>query len=552
MSPSSRFTLLSPSQAGPLLAQVLQSTGECTLFVSEERAFKGEWLSLGCVSLVASDLGEASPVEPLQHGAFEWRLPELTTAITDTTSLLGLNGDDARVRNAMDEVASIATRVGLVHPRFDPAALEQMPFRHSTTVVVDTSGVGTTPSGPICGPAHLVRLLTADQGLARMAMTEGVPPLYFGATRATDVFGQRLAGQTFHPFDGNLRSTPLTTLVWELATSFGSARLQSGPNQFQVSAIGEHLPWAPYHAEQDLLWCLGQGSPPVAAKEKVSSSSSKVVATTDAERVRVPVSTPPARQGMSFLRLNVDRLFRVVCALDDVVDMPVAQAERLLGSSSNEYRRFLHSGGFINPTRRMWTATRLTQSLSAALRNERINEVKEALLEVPSFAAFADRLRDLAPGEPLAAEALGRGATTYRTLGEVTLICAAISGKGIYPTPNAPEPDEFSCIALNCFSALDREGGGLVATGEWLEALIQHEGIHPEVARRQLDAASEAGLLRRSTEGSTTQLRFGDRVLHVLRTESGLPTVERVFLYRGDYLIPGKASVSLRIEDPRS
>ena len=118
--------------------------------------------------------------------------------------------------------------------------------------------------------------------------------------------------------------------------------------------------------------------------------------------------------------------------------------------------------------------------------------------------------------------------------------------------PNVPSPEEFSRIARERFTSLDREGSGLVATGEWLEALIREDGIHPEVARRQLDAASEAGLLRRSTEGSTTQLRFRDRVVHVLRTQSGEPVIEQVFLYRGDYLIPGKASVSLRIEGPTS
>ena len=111
-------------------------------------------------------------------------------------------------------------------------------------------------------------------------------------------------------------------------------------------------------------------------------------------------------------------------------------------------------------------------------------------------------------------------------------------------------PAAAPCIASRRFSSLDREGHGLVATGEWLESLIRDEGIHPEVARRLLDEASEAGLLRRSTEGSTPQLRFEDRIVHALRTDSGQPVVERIYLYRGDHLIPGKASVSLRIEDP--
>ena len=54
------------------------------------------------------------------------------------------------------------------------------------------------------------------------------------------------------------------------------------------------------------------------------------------------------------------------------------------------------------------------------------------------------------------------------------------------------------------------------------------------------------------TEGSTTQIRNDDHVLHVLKVSSGMPRVEKVHLYRGDFLIPGKASVSLRIRDAQS
>ena len=686
MNDPGKFSLLSPVQADPLAARVLETDGACELWVSEDRAFSDEWLSLGEVSLVASDLSDASPVKLVQQGAFEWQLPDLATAASDTSSLLGLDkvanadksrSEDARGRDqerllrATDEVASIATRIGFVHPRFDPAALEQMPFRRSTTVVVDTSGILqgaldfvarflhpaarvkipaiaqmeianqadrflrirrlrsvkphlrlrellehlTSQGGqrallrvelhadtevertyllgdplrsafdtdsdrdlrelninsPIrsyadrlileaarhhqaqSGPAHVVRLLTGDQGMARMAMAEGVRPLYFSATNATEVFGQRLSGQTLDPFSGHLRGVPLTTLVWELATAFGSARIRSHHNELQVSAIGERLSWAPYHAEQDLLWCLQSQPSRTTAKPKTTTASPDRRAGTDTKPARAPARQDPSRRrGPSFLRFNVDRLFRLVCALDDRVEMSVAQVEEVLGSRADEYGRFLLSGGLVQLAPGIWTAGERTPFLSAALRNERVDEVREAFLEVPSFAAFADRLRGLAPGEPLVPKDLGRGSMTYRVLGELTLICATVTSSRIYPTPNVPSPEEFSRIAWERYSSLDREGSGLVATGEWLEALIEADGIHPEVAWRQLDAASEAGLLRRSTEGSTTQLRFRDRVLHVLRTKSGLPVVEQVFLYRGDYLIPGKASVSLRIEDPTS
>ena len=666
--------LLSPSHAEPEIANVFRTGGKCALSVSEERAFQDKWLPLGDITLVATEPEGAALSKLVRQGAFEWQLPSVDESVAEASELLGVTDSDNRRRvcAVMDEVASIATRVGLIHPRFDPTAIEQMPFRRSTTVVVDTSGVlqgaldfvarflhpaarvkipaiaqmeianladrflrirrarnrkrsvreliehltsqggqrallrlelhadtevertyllgdplrsafekdsdrdlkALDISSPIrsyadrlileaarhhqaqSGAAHVVRLLTGDQGLARMALAEGVRPLYFTATNAADVFGQRLAGQTFDPFSGYIRRTPLTTLLWELATGFGSACLKGDDGCiFQVSALGEHFSWAPYHAEQDLLWCTQQTPTP----SRQSTRRGGLARETTPERVsssknRGSVSSPiaSARRSTSFLRFDVERMFRLVCALDDHQEMADAQVEETIQAKSTEYRRFLQSGDLAHLADGVWKASDRVRYLSAALRNERVEEVREVLLEVPSFAVFAKRLEALATGSALDTSGSRRGLMTYRILGEVTLLCAAASDRVIYPTPNVPEIGAFSKIASSRFSFLDREGHGLVLTGEWLESLIRDEGIHPEVARRLLDEASETGLLRRSTEGSTTQLRFGDRIVHVLRTDSGLPIVEPVYLYRGDYLIPGKASASLRIEDPIS
>ena len=151
-------------------------------------------------------------------------------------------------------------------------------------------------------------------------------------------------------------------------------------------------------------------------------------------------------------------------------------------------------------------------------------------------------------GRPIDMSDLKRSVATYCMMGEIALICASV-GKNVYATLERPAPDLFAQIALRRFRDLDR-GDGVVVTGRWLESLIEHEGVHPEIARRGLEQASEMGLLRRSTEGSTTQTAFDDRVVHVLRTDAeGMPLALPVHLYRGDYLIPGKASVSVRIEE---
>ena len=195
-------------------------------------------------------------------------------------------------------------------------------------------------------------------------------------------------------------------------------------------------------------------------------------------------------------------MLRLICALDDDQTMSDAQVAALLAAGSrrttDEYRRFLESGELISGTR-----------------------------EIGGVLDLSD---------------VGRGKSTYRILGEITLLCA-----GLYPTPARPDAAAFASTAIHRFLELDR-GEGLVLTGAWLESLIQNDGIHPEVARRRLDEASERGLLRRITEGSTTQVRFRDRVVHVLRLHAGQPIAMPVHLYQGDYLIPGKGSVSLRIE----
>ena len=210
------------------------------------------------------------------------------------------------------------------------------------------------------------------------------------------------------------------------------------------------------------------------------------------------------------------------------------------------------SADLIAATRETWAARTGLRKLSIALRNSEPDDVRDILEAAPSFSAFATHVRRLDIGSSLDSPdrdpSYGtRGATTYRTLGEITHLCAPAFGEGTFATPTVPDTEAFAEIALKRFSELDR-GDGLVAVGAWLETMIRGDGIHPEVARRKLERANAEGLLRMSTEGSTPELRYGNRVVHVLRAPAGEPVVERVRLYRGDYLIPGKASVSLRIE----
>ena len=696
--------LMSPEDAAPKVAEVFADGGRCSLAAREDRAFPNPngWLPLGDVSLASAHSSERPPpIEDqavlVRNGAFEWRLPEAEESKEKLSECLGLEKENDNVDRALADIASIGVRTGLLHPIFDPASLEEMPFRRSTTVVTDTSGVlqgalgfvvqhlprarvkvpaivqmeivnsaerffgirrsrdtdGRRVRGLIehlksqggqrtlvrleiradteiertwllgdplrdafkperdrelrdldlsvpfkpyvdrlileaarrhqaeSGPGHRVQLLTADQGLARMALAEGMSPLHFRPVDAEDFFGRRLTGQTFDPFTGQIQRTPLLAVLWEIATAFGSARLE-GKNgrSFIVSALGEGPPWSPYHSVDDLLWCrsepadsgvkpsnrsssrLGDSlSRPAGAdapegpqedespadrsdRRRSSQDTASKVSGEEGRRARTP----------AFQRFDIGRLLKLICVLDDEQEMGQRRVMELLGTrhprGGDEYRRFLSSAHLVSVADGVWRAEPATGPISAALRNERIGELRDALMAAPSFSAFAARIERSGVGRVLDLSDLGRGAVTYRTLGEITLLCAPVHGEGVFPTPAVPDAATFGRAALERFLALDR-GDGLIPVGAWLESLIREDGIHPEHARRLLDEASAKGVLRRSTEGSTTQTRFDDHVVHVLRTDSGFPAVIPVHLYRGDYLIPGKASVSLRIEGPK-
>ena len=683
--------LMSPGEAAPKIAEAFEDGAPCSIAAREDRAFKDGWLPLGVISLQLESKPESRfrssdlPVEPaalVGNGAFEWRLPDAQDVRSALSGLLGIkeekdkgkkDRDSGNLSRALDEIASIGVRTGLLHPVFDPSSLEEMPYRRSTTVVSDTSGalqgaldfvVRHLPIARIkipaivqmefsnlthrffslrrkhkdgrriheliehlksqggqrtllrlelqadteiertyllgdplrsafqperdselsgldisvsvpeyvdrlileaarhhqaqSGPNHAVRLLTGDQGLARMALAEGVTPLYFRSVGADDFFGRRLTGQTFDPFTGHIRRTSLALVLWELATAFGSARLEGGNgSSFTVSALGEGMPWSPYHSVDDLLWCeqaragtSGESSNPV--RERTGTRRSGGAEMSQAETADTSGDVRRAVRKVSFQVFDVGRLLRLICALDDDQEMSELRVMELLGAQSprggGEYRRFLSSAGLVSVTNGAWKAEPPIQPLSAALRNERVEELRDALLEAPSFSSFATHIRQSKVGHSLDLPGIvARGANNYRILGEITLMCALVRTEGLYPTPAAPDAATFAHIALDRFSELDR-GDGLVATGAWLELLIRKDGIHPEVARRRLDEASTKDLLHRSTEGSTTQVRFDDHVVHVLRTNAGLPVVTPIHLYRGDYLIPGKGSTSLRIE----
>lgn len=410
---------------------------------------------------------------------------------------------------------------------------------------------------------HSVLLLTADQGLARMSLAEGIHPLYFRPVGTDAFLGQCFTGATLGPFSGTLRTVSVAEVLWELATVFGQAKLRSsdGARSLTVHAIGEELPWVPYHTRDDLLWTeiAGEAVPErqtprggTAGRAPGGSSEER------RERTRSRESSPRrptvGRQGsrvrMPLYKMSLARLFALVDTLESMQELPVSAVREALGIRSpralKDYQRFLESGSAVSTSEDRWVASEGLAELAIALRTADPDEVRRSLRRFPSFSGLEKLLCQHSIGVPVALEAFGRARSTFVALAEVTGLGATVFGSGFFATPSLPVEEDFARMAVSSYERLEK-GTGWVSTGRWLEELIMAEGIHPTVSRVRLQLASERGLLSRATEGSTTQTDFDRHSLRVLDVRDGRPFVRTEHLYRGDFLIPGKASSSLRI-----
>jgi hypothetical protein len=317
-----------------------------------------------------------------------------------------------------------------------------------------------------------------------------------------------------------------------------------GAKSLEVAAFGKEFSWSPFHSRADLLWVDGigvtlGGEPqiaPIAESKGLQAVPDGPAADKAASRESSVTAAGAASAPMTgWYTFKVQVLFDLIERLDDQQELTDREVLALVGTKAKtgaeEYRRFLRSGELIPA--KAWTATPELQKLAIALRQGDISAARAVLKAVPSVSRFLESLEKTG-SRKWDSSTINRGAQTYMTLGEVLLAGASISKEGYYPTQNRPSAREFSGIALERFKSLDT-GEGLISTGKWLESLIVESGIHPEVSRNLLKEASAAGLLQRSTEGSTTDTGHDDHKISVLRLKDGRPVVESVHLYRGDY-----------------
>lgn len=407
-------------------------------------------------------------------------------------------------------------------------------------------------------PGHRLQLLTCDQGFARMALAEGVAPLYFRAVNGRAFFGQTLTGTRFHPFRATLHQVALQDVLWELATAFGAVRIASpdGARWVEIAAFGEELAWSPVHSHNDLLWIRDAGLPPVPVAAPPATPTKPTPPPPSAPKAKVakaaPAKSPKSAKVAqpAFYRFNIERMLNLIAKIAEEGSLSDSRAQGISEAKDergfSEFRRFLLSGELAMQEGETWQLTEQGAALASAIREVDPERIADGLANVPSVRLLFDRIAAAEIARPIDLELPSRAETTYRTLAEVCLLAAPIPGEGYYATTAKPPLREFADLALERFRELE-SGDGLVSVGAWLEALVKRDGIHPERSRRNLDEAQASGMINRSTEGSTTDTRHDQHAVHVLRRGTGAVRVDLIHLYRGDFLIANKSSSSLRL-----
>lgn len=413
-------------------------------------------------------------------------------------------------------------------------------------------------------PDHPVMLLTSDQGLARMTLGEGLMPLFFDKNYSRQIFGTVLTGTCFYPFisssksDARLYHIPLPELLWELAVTYGAARIANKNNSatFEVCAMGEKLSWSPFHAKDDLLWVKWNGfdisKGGVKGKKEAREMAGGIR--------KVTISIEPAKDKIEgkltrilkgSYEFSVSSMILLIQAFIEKKQLTDEEGIRTIGVKSpdkyEKYRNFLRSGSFITPKANAFAKTEHLQTLWDALLRRDYNQIELSLTAVPSFNAFREEIRSKKTIKAKSVSSVSKTAfPTYCALAEVVCIGLQIPEEGFYSTSSSPTLEEFSEMAVNCYEKISK-GEEYVLTGQWLEVMAKDHSVHPVMSRDRLNQAFLAGYLQRYVEGSTPETRFERHSMNYLNVKNGTPMIENVNLYYGNFILPDRASVRIRI-----
>lgn len=424
---------------------------------------------------------------------------------------------------------------------------------------------------------HAIGILTSDQGLARMALSEGMQSFYFEARKTAIPLGRTLTGTLYHPFEPRLYSVPLTSVLWELATCFGNSRLRAtdGDDMFQATAMDEGLIWFPYQSKEDLLWCSWQYNvtKPPEHVVNVSTAEHEILEPAPvlhesayvAEAASGPADGTVSRQAVTTSGQAVEAerivgyvvspaaLFRLVGEIAIKGTINKTEALNALqvntDSSYTGYRSFLVSGQLVEENGSDLTKLPSLDVLWRSITHLDYPKMQECLSQVPSLHSFLafiaehGRQPDWDKKLPMRTKPI----TGYTGLAEICTAAIRVPNQGICLTTNTPPANEFAEQAFEVYSTLATDAQW-VLTGLWLEQLAWIKGIHPVIARRLLKEAYDQGFLVRFFAGSTPEIRFTNHTIDTLEITDGAPTVRRYALYQGDFIEEGEASVRIRLE----
>ncbi|HLC15860.1 MAG TPA: hypothetical protein VJL89_06505, partial [Thermodesulfovibrionia bacterium] len=349
---------------------------------------------------------------------------------------------------------------------------------------------------------------------------------------------------------------PLTELLWEFAVTFGASRLVSQDKEsfVEVRAMGNTLSWSPFHAKDDLLWLRWENidtkrveQPGVVQDnfhEDFKETCKESQVQTSVKEAAIPLKGS-YKFSVSSMLLLIHAFYEKEVLTDDG-GIAVVGVKTI--GNFRKYRNFLRSGELIRSNESGFSKTDRLTALWNALCQRDYGEIKNSLYYVPSFKGFIDELRDSYPSNAQdISSVISAVFPTYCTLAELSCAGLNIADEGMYKTLNEPPLKEFANIAVNLFNEIAK-GEKYILTGQWLEALARQYSIHPVVAKNRLNEARQAGLLERYTEGSTPETQFEKHTMNYLKLVNNMPVVEKINLYYGDFLIPERASVSIRIE----
>ncbi|OGW15169.1 MAG: hypothetical protein A3G93_00070 [Nitrospinae bacterium RIFCSPLOWO2_12_FULL_45_22] len=410
---------------------------------------------------------------------------------------------------------------------------------------------------------HPVMLLTCDQGLARMTLGEGMQPLFFDKNYCCHLFGTVLTGTCFCPFlsspnSDRLYFIPLMDLIWELAVTYGSARIvnKDCTATFEVRAIGKTLSWSPFHAKDDLLWVRWDGFNAVERLAELKREESGILAEPlrprpeekAGKKDKASQDQKPLKGSYKFSlpsMLSLIQAFLEKQMLTNEEGIAIVGVKTL--DSYEKYRNFLRSGDFIIPAKKGFEKTEKLDKLWETILLRDYPSLELLLAAVPSFRNFREELmKNKLIIRSKVASVADSPFSTYCGLAEMVCIGLQIPEEGLRGTFVRPTLEEFSKIAVDCYAKI-AQGEEYILTGQWLEALAREYGVHPVLARSRLDEAYQAGYLQRYTEGSTPETQFEKHIMTYLNVEKGIPVIERINLYHGDFILPDRTSVSIRI-----